>query len=70
MEIKVTTLKQLLADVPQEVIAEALKKAADEALNQAMSQNWERQRFWYWMPRFEMRPSVMTDEPEGDDQWK
>jgi hypothetical protein len=70
MEIKVTTLKQLLEDVPQEVIEEALKRAADATLKEMMDRTWERQRFWYWMPDptfQQLRPSIKFEKPEGSE---
>jgi hypothetical protein len=68
MEIKVTTLKQLLEDVPQEVIEKALKQAADETLKRVMARNWERQRFHYiWPMKFELRSSLRFKESKGDE---
>jgi hypothetical protein len=57
--------------VPQEVIEKALKQAADETLKRVMARNWERQRFHYiWPMKFELRPSIRFEKPEGDDKWK
>lgn len=71
MEIKITTPKQV-ATLPEDAIEKALRQAADEALIRAMAQNWDRQRFWYWLPpiqpRFKMRPSISFEAGRSEDE--